>query len=156
MDRKGHIGTMLLPFIALILVVNALVVMHVFNGNIDEEKAQIRIVSDKAFVGHELVFNSLNESVSESISNSNKEDFELSFRNLLKDSVEKLRNSGVNTNIYAKLAVQDYSLDLSNGVYELMVKDVFENYDNFNNEVSYKYSIRVLFDMDKIILIEKI
>ena len=150
MNRKGHIGTFLMPIIALVLVVNALFVMITFNEDISKARAEIRASTSKMIAEHQLVRFNLNKSISDSILGADKNDFEKTFNESLKDASLKYRTSETNTNLYAKLSLGDYSLTLKDGKYELIVSEVSENYNLDNNEVTYAYSLKAIFDKTKV------
>ena len=157
MNRKGNIGTALMPLLALILFVNALFVMNGFNEDFSKKKSELRILSDKSSTEHELIELKFKEAVLNSISASNGSlDFESSFKSNLSSFAEVERVSGLNTNLYGKLANGEYSLISIDDRYELLIFDVFENYGYANNELKYAYSVKIIFDEMKVISFEKI
>ena len=163
MNRKGHIGTALVPLLALILVINALFVMDSFNGDISKVRAEIRATMNKVSVEHKFVKSTLNETIIKSIdlskdklANFGDSDFEKTFNESIKMLAEEKRASGLNTNVYAKIALGEYSLsfDSISGKYTLIVNDIFEQTNVANNEARYNYNLKVLFDMEKVISVE--
>lgn len=157
MNKKGHIGTLLLVFGALVLVVFALYSMISFNSDLSKKKAELRASSDFAEASHKFVLKGFEDILGKSISDSkSSSEFEKSFNTSLKKYASEKRESGLNTNIYAKMVLGDYSLILKDGKYELMIFDVFENYNMNNNEVRYSYSLKVIFDKNKVYLLEEV
>lgn len=158
MNRKGHLGTLLLVFGALILVGYALFVMIGFNGNINEKENELKELSDKSSFTHEqILLESVKEMVLESVEvskDNNADEFEKSFNDFFMELALQERASGLNTNIYAKISMGDYSLDFDGSKYELIIYDVFENYASGLNEARFLYSLRVLFDRERVISIE--
>ena len=161
MNRRGHIGTALIPVLALILVVNALFVMNGFNEGLGKARAEIRAVNSKALAEHKLIEQNVNASVWASIAiassggESNK-NFDNSFKKALSDVINQQRNSGINTNVYAKLANGEYSLKIDGKNYVLIVSEVFDKTVLGVNEVTRFYSLKVVFDKSKLISIEEI
>ncbi|MBM3232218.1 hypothetical protein FJZ21_02475 [Candidatus Pacearchaeota archaeon] len=162
MNKKGHIGTLLLVFGALVLVVFALYSMISFNSDLSKKKAELRAISDKSESTHKftlkfvsvMINDSLNESLSKGTVFGNN-DFEVKFNESFRKLADAKRGGEINTNIYAKIALGDYSLVLNDGKYQLMIFDVFENYNSNNNEVRYSYSLKVIFDENRVYSLEE-
>jgi hypothetical protein len=155
MNRRGHIGTGLMPLIALALFVNAWVVMYGFDVDLTKSRADLRAIEEKSSFTHKFVKDELNKTFLEAIAQSDKSNFELSFNNSLRQSANNLRNSGLNTNLYARIALGEYTLTKNGENYTLIVKDVFENEASGVNEISYFYSLRINFDKTKVVSIEE-
>lgn len=151
MNRKGHIGTALIPFLFLVLIVNALIVMYGFSSEVDKTKAPVRLLIGKSYEGHENILNWINKSVTESLLSVDKTNFENSFKSKFSELANGIRDSELNTNLYAKIALVDYSFVLDDGRYNIVVKDVFETNVIENNEMKYNYSLTVLFDDSKVL-----
>ncbi|MEK6915242.1 MAG: hypothetical protein AABW89_01715 [Nanoarchaeota archaeon] len=151
MNRKGHIGTALMPFLFLVLIVNALIVMYGFSSEVDKTKAQIRALIGESYAGHENILNWVNKSVTESLLVADKNDFEDSFNLSFKKLADEKRGSELNTNMYAKIALGEYSLFKDGDKYIINVKDVFESSNVEYNGVKYSYSLTVLFDDSKVL-----
>jgi len=151
MNKKGHIGTLLLVFGALVLVVFALYSMISFNSDLSKKKAELRASSDFAEASHKFVLKGFEDILGKSISDSkSSSEFEKSFNTYLKKYASEKRESGLSNNLYAKLSLGDYSLTLKDGKYELIVSEVSENYNLDNNEVTYAYSLKAIFDKTKV------
>lgn len=155
MNRKGHIGTFLISVLYLILAINLLFVMAIFNEDISLISGEIEVLNQKSEASHELVLFNLNSSISDSISSSRSAtNFEKAFNESLKALAEQKRASGLNTNLYGKIATGNYTLTFSGLRYELVVSDVFEDYKEGNNEVRYSYSMLAVFDKEKVISLD--
>ncbi len=158
MNRRGHLGTLLLVFGALILVSVSLFVMYDFGSEVDKHKSELRAVTSKSDALHKFLLKDFENMVFESITLSkgkNELEFEKNFNESFKsiafrEREKKVRN--INTNLYAQISLGNYSLkfvELS-GKYELVVGDVFEKTDFENHEIKYLYSVKVIFDKEKI------
>lgn len=156
MNRKGHIGTALLPVLALILVINSFVVMSSFNSDVVKIKSEFGSLSGRANAEHNLIIENIEVGLNQSIELANITLFEQDLNKFVKEFANTKRDSSLNTNLYAKIALGNYSLLKNRDSYELTVLDVFENYNLNNNEVAYSYSLKVVFDKDKVISIEEI
>jgi hypothetical protein len=126
MNKRGHIGTALLPFIAFILIINAFYVMYTFNGKLDSYRSELNSVVGLSIAEHESIKENIISSISEAISSVSSEDrsngrFEDAFKKALSENIETYRSSGQNTNVYAKLSLGNYSLSFSDEVYTLTV-----------------------------------
>lgn len=154
MNRRGNIGVLLTPFIAFILIVMALFNMITFNGNLSDERANLNILALKSDKNHNLIERNLKEITLISIQNSrNSADFVLAFNESLKRLASEKRTSETTNNLYAKIALGEYTIKETALGYELIVPDIFEDYSVSNNELRYYYSIAVLFDKDRLISI---
>ena len=152
MNRKGHTGTVLLVIGAFFLVVFALYVMLSNNTDLTLIKAELRKPSDFAKASHEYLLNSTEDIIVKSITESKSSaDFEKSFNESLRRYASERRESGLNNNLYAKLSLGQYSLLLKDGKYDLVVSGISENYNVNNNEINYAYSLKVVFDKDKVL-----
>lgn len=157
MNKKGHVGTIMLVIGAFLLVVSSLYFMLSSNTDLSLIKAQLRSSSDFVDVSHSYLIKDIKNIIDNSINESNSSiNFEMSFNESLKKFASEKRTSGLNNNLYAKIALGNYSLQLIDGKYNLIVPDVFENYNFDNNEITYSYSLKVVFDKEKVISIEEI
>lgn len=154
MNRRGHIGTMLLVIGALILVVSALYVMTRFGDDVSKVRSEMRSLSGKSSVGHKDVLVSVEKMVLMAVDSSTSVEFEKIFNESIKKFAEEKRASGVNANVYAKIALGEYSLNFDGTNYVLIVNNVFENTGVGNNEVHYIYNLRVLFDKSSVISVD--
>jgi hypothetical protein len=156
MNRQGHVGTILLVIGAFILMVFALYTMISNNTDLTKIKTELRNPTDQANVNHEFIlknaYNIINQSAFES---KNALDFEKSFNELVRKYAFDLRESGLNTNLYAKLSLGNYSLTSNESNYEILISDVKENYNLGNNEIMRSYSLKVIFDKDGIVSLEE-
>lgn len=147
MNRQGHVGTVLLVIGAFLLVIASLFMMVSSNTDLSLIKAELRQSSDFAQASHKHLLDSIKEIIVSSIDGSKSSlEFEKSFNESLKRYSTEKRASGLNTNLYAKLSLGDYSLTLKDGKYEIIVSGIFENYNLNNNEITYSYSLRIDFD----------
>lgn len=155
MNRQGHTGTVLLVIGAFLLVIAALYVMISSNSDLSLIKAELRGASDFASANHKYLLEVSEDIINRSIDESrNSASFENSFNDSLKKYASERRTSGLNNNLYAKLALGDYSLLLEDGKYELIVSGISENYNLNNNEITYSYSFKAIFDKMNVISIQ--
>ncbi|MGV8131689.1 MAG: hypothetical protein ACP5N7_06340 [Candidatus Pacearchaeota archaeon] len=147
MNRRAHVGTVLLVIGAFLLVIASLFMMVSSNTDLSLIKAELRSSSDFAHVSHEYLLDSTNSIIVKAVSESKDSlEFEKSFNESLKKYANEKRASGLNTNLYAKLSLGDYSVVFKDGKYELLVTGIFENYNFKGNEIGYSYSLNVVFD----------
>src|SRR3989344_1389917 len=155
MNRRGHIGTMLMVFGALILVINALLVMQSFKFDISKTRADFRLTADKLEGIHEYIIKNVKNLTEEAIFISkDSADFENSFNNSLKVLAEKERMNGLDANLYAKLALGQYSLNFDGVNYALVVDGIFEQVIVEKNEAKYNHNLKILFNKTAVISIE--
>ncbi|MBM3206697.1 MAG: hypothetical protein FJZ43_03705 [Candidatus Staskawiczbacteria bacterium] len=151
MNRKAHVGTIMLVIGAFLLVIFALYVMLSSNTDLSLIKAELRASSDFAEASHKFVLKGFGDIVDKSIFDSkSSSEFEKSFNISLRKYASEKRESGLSNNLYAKLSLGDYSLTLKDGNYELIVLGVSEKYNLDNNEVTYAYSLKAIFDKTKV------
>lgn len=161
MNRRGHIGTALMPFLALILIVNALFIMQDFNSDISKKRAELRAFSDKSGAEHNAIIEIVKSSILESIATASsggldRADFEEAFNKTLREIINPQRISGINTNVYAKIANGEYAISKNAaGNYVLIVNGVFDKSSFAVNEATYYYSIEVVFDRTKVLSIKE-
>jgi len=152
MNNKGQIGSVLMVFGALILVVIALLAMLSFKEGVDNSRIQLKSLSESAIAKHNYLKNDFNSLVLESIESSKESNnFENSFNESLKELAEAKRSSNQNNNFYAKLALGDYSLSFENGNFRIIIFELFEDYSVKNNELRYNYSFNILFNKEGIL-----
>ena len=156
MNRRGHLGTLLLVFGAFILVGYALHAMLSFGGDISKIKAELRALSGKSVAVHKDVLINIEKMVFKAIASSTSVDFEKTFNECIKKLAEEKRASGLNMNVYAKLALGNYSLtfDSVTAKYTLVVNNVFEQTAVENNNVRYLYNLEILFDKSHVISVK--
>ena len=69
-------------------------------------------------------------------------------------SAEKERMNGLDANLYAKLALGQYSLNFDGVNYALVVDGIFEQVIVEKNEAKYNYNLKILFNKTAVISIE--
>ena len=153
MNRRGHIGTLLLVFGALILVGYALFVMLGFGDDFDKKKAELNALSEDSNAEYKLLEVKIGELIDNAITLSkDKGNFESSFRDSLKTLAEKERFSGQNSNVYAKLtSKEEYQLYFNGENYVLFASELFNQINVGNNEVRYNYNLIVVFNENSIV-----
>lgn len=163
MNRRGHIGTLLLVIGALILVVSALYVMTRFGDDVSRVRSEMRSLSGKSSAVHENVLIDVEKIVNDAfvlskdkLANFGDSEFEKLFNKSLKNLAGQERVSGLNMNVYARIALGNYSLnfDSVSGKYDLVVYDVFEQTNVENNNMRYVYNLEILFDKDHVISVK--
>lgn len=156
MNRRGHTGTIMLVIGAFFLVVFALYMMLSNNTDLSLIKSELRFASDYSTASHSLLIKEFKDIIFKSISEAKSSvDFEKSFNESLKKYAAEKRVSGLSNNLYAKIVLGEYSLVLKDVRYEIVVSGISENYNMNNNEVSYSYSLKIVFDKNQVISIEQ-
>jgi len=154
MNHKGHIGSMMMALGASILVIYALMVMVNFERNISKESLELSILSEINKLNHESNIDNLRTIIFQAIINSKETDnFEELFNESLKSLADSQRTKSQNTNLYAKLALGDYSLTFDGTNYILIIKDIFQETTRAMNEIKYSYSLSISFNKEGIITI---
>ncbi len=152
MNRSGHIGTLLLVLGALVLVGVALFNMVNFSGDVSKIREELHLLSNEFIAVHEYNLLNIEMLVSKSIvSSKNSMDFEDAFNVSLKSLAGLERVAGLNTNVYAKLALGNYSLNFDGVNYTLVINDIFEQTNVKNNEGRYIYNLHVVFSKASVI-----
>ncbi len=147
MNRRAHVGTVLLVIGAFLLVITSLFMMVSSNTDLSLIKSELRSSSDFAEANHEFLLESTESIIVKSIMESKDSlEFEKSFNESLKKYATEKRGTGLNNNLYAKLSLGDYSIVLKDGRYEILILEISENYNLNNNEIKYSYSLNVVFD----------
>ena len=133
LNRRGHIGTVLMVFGALVLVIYALFALQNIRDDAKELRVQSRILVVDALVNHKIVLLSVKDLISRAAkenAGAGADAFETAFRNSLSAFATPLRSSEQSSNInsvFGKLAVGDYPpLKLDGEYYVLTVADVFD------------------------------
>ena len=157
MNRRGHIGTLLMVLGALILVINSLLVMQSFKFDISKTREDFRLTMDKSEGIHEYLIKNVKTITQESIKLSKDSiDFERTFNDSLRGMAEKERTGGLDANIYAKLALGEYSLNFDGINYALTVNGLFEEINLEKNEVKYPYNLKIFFNKNSVISIDEV
>lgn len=154
LNRKGHIGTMLMFFGALVLVVTALFTFSSYSDKMEVVEGTFRELSAEFRIDEKLVQGYLKDMVNDGIrevNNAGADDFEEAFNVSLKKSSEELRGKGLDTNLFGKIINGNYFFNDLEGSYELELKDVFARVEEENNEIRRVFDLSVKFDREKIL-----
>lgn len=160
MNRKGHIGTILMVFGALLLVGVALYSFYGFKNDITSLDADFRGISIESRDMRNIIFNYMKTIVQESIVQSKESNvFEETFKNKLKEisksAMEKESFTKSDENIrkmFDKISRGDFTLEHFEGSYVLSVKDLSYsiNTENSVNSINYNFDIVSKFNKEKI------
>lgn len=159
MNRKGHIGTLLLVLGALVLVTAGLFAFSSFGNKIKLKDAEFRGLSLESKQMDSLVKNGVREIVSKSIlSSKDSSDFELSFNNSLKrlSEIERIGSTYSDNNVFAKIAKLNYILKNEGSNYTLEIKDLFyavKSEDGLN-VITRNFALRVIFDKERVVSVD--
>ncbi len=160
MNRRGHIGTVLMVFGALLLVGVALYSFYGFKENIKSIDAEFRGLSLEMWDFRNMILNYMNVLISESIKQSNPNNFEETFKDKLKELT--ISGGGKNTdnsyefvknNVFAKIVdgeftvekfddVGNYLLSIRNLSFSINTKDEEKgiNSINYNFNITSKFN----------------
>lgn len=155
MNNKGHVGTVMLVFGALILVGVSLVTFLEFKTDVRLLDADFRGLTLETRDTRALIFNRVSFIISESIKLSKDSlDFENEFRRNLIELSQKERDSlkDVQNNVFAEIANGKFTLEKNGEDYVLSVKDLFFSLKTTNSVSSaeYKFDINSKFNKDSV------
>ncbi len=161
MNRKGHIGTLLLVVGALILVTTALYSFYSFGGKVKLKDSEFKGLSLEAKQNNFLIKEGVNKIVLGSIVLSkNSVEFELAFNNSLRTLAqnERISDKYTDNNVFAKLANLDYSL-INNGFqYTLEVNGLFYKVKSSDslNIINRDFGLKIVFTKEKVVSVDYI
>lgn len=157
LNRRGHLGTILLVIGTLVLVVYALFALQDTQGNASSIRQELHPLTTNALTLHRVVQLSVRDMVNEAIVTSrDASDFETLFKSKLQELARSRQSPTQTTNMYARIANGKYSLTFADGRYVLVVNDIFEKTVAGYNEVVYKSSLEVIFDKTKVISVRNV
>jgi hypothetical protein len=147
MNKKGHLGTVLMVFGALVLTVTALFTFVSFKDDVGDSRAEFRKLSfDFKYNSQEISF-ILNRVVQNSIDVAKQEDdFKVEFEKNLRLNAEKERNKVNVGDLLGKIANGDYDLKESGEKYSLEVRDVSVKLVFDSGEIHRNFDVLVEFD----------
>jgi hypothetical protein len=156
MNRRGHVGTVLMVFGALLLVMAALYSFYGFKTEIRLLDADFRGLSLQTRDIRYLFSNKITILVSESVKlSTNSVNFKEDFRKNLMELSKKERDSfkEIQNNVFAKLVNGQFTVEPSGEIWVLSVKDLFFslNAENSVSSSEYKFNIESNFDKQKVI-----
>ncbi len=155
MNRRGHIPSVLMVFGALILVVFALYSFYNFSEGVNERRNQLRNLDHASDNQHLLVVRTIYGSVKTSVDFAkDSPDFKIAFKSKLKEVVQEYRSSGDYGNIFSKITMEDYSLELVAEKYVLTIKDIFYKISTEKNEAVRKGDLKIVFDKQEFVSVE--
>lgn len=161
LNRKGHIGTTLLVFAALILVVVTLFGFVSFSDEVGNTKNEIRAIHSEFRYEERFNLGALSVFILESIKDSKDEVY---FKDIFREELilfanselEKQDRENAKTNLYAKLVNEDFSLSDDGGNYILFIEGVFYRQETKRVVMKSVFDLRIKFDKEKIVNFEKI
>lgn len=159
MNNKGHLGTVLLVFGALILVITALMSFSNFGDGANYRRDILRGLSFNTENMKKIIFNEIEliadrAIVSAKLSSDFENNFKISFAKL----AEEDRGNGryPSNNVFAKIANSNYSISNGGKNYTLLMNDLFyitESADKLN-KITNSFSLKIVFDKEKVISID--
>lgn len=156
-NRRGHIGTLLMVFGALFLVVVALFNFAGFKDNAAETKKELRKISIKVDYDFALLSRALKSVLLKSVEEAkDSNDFKLKFEERLKENAKLERTSSTNNSLFAKLDLGEFTVEKSGEEYLLKVNELNIKNENGLNEVIQRFDLNVKFDKNKKVEIVKI
>ena len=157
LNRRGHIGTLLMVIGALVLVIAALFSFVGFKDEVVKTKQELRQLSFEINYDFSITKATLESIILKSIETAKTgADFKGKFEESLKTNANLERNSDVNNNLFGKLANGDFVINTEGNGYILKVQDLQIKNELGKNEVIYHFDLAVKFDKNKVISIDKI
>lgn len=151
LNRRGHIPTMLLFVVGLVLVLTAWWTFLSYDSDVEIKALEISsVIQEMSFkkVYVEKVFERM---IGEAIIGADESNFEETFS----DTFEELgikRNPGLDFgNFFGKIRNGDYSMVPGNGVYSLTIENVFVSSKVGNHELRREFNLSIRFDENRII-----
>lgn len=148
LNKRGHIATWMILLGAIILVGMCIFSFLGFNGNFvkqanDLQKTRVGFLNDENYV--HSVFELL---VSKSIRDASDVDFSSSFKSKLSENAASIGgDSDLSGNFFGKIRAGDYDVKiLTNGDYEIILKDVFVKSGYGGNEIISYFDLDVRFN----------
>ena len=159
MNKKGHLGTILLVFGALILVITALMSFSNFGNESNYRRDRLRGLSFNNENMEKSIFKEIDLIVKQSIdfakfSSDFENDFKISFAKLAEQ--ERGSDKFASNNVFVKIANSDYASSNNGKNYTILMKDLFyitESADKLN-KITNSFSLKIVFDKEKVISIE--
>ena len=140
MNKKGHVGTLLLFFGALVLVAAALFSFVSFKNDFDYRADELVILSNQIDFAQkyiEYVFEDMVDKTLANIDDNFDEDvFRANFERIAK---ERNLNDGVADDFYAKIERGEYEVDLEEN--KIVIEDVKISAEAGENEISREFGL---------------
>jgi len=151
LNKRGHIGTMMMFFGALILVGVALFSFVTFSDGTENEKINLNnLVSEFEFKQKYVVIvfeDMVEEAITEAKGKTNfEEEFEIS----LKQIAERRRAPEI-SNLFGKIINEPLELNEINGNYFLIVEGVFAEFEKEESNIRRKINFEIEFNENGII-----
>ena len=155
MNKKGHVPTILLFIIALVLILTAWFTFFTIKSDIGERANEIaKLVGDLEF-DERYVFAVFERSIDKAIDKADKDNFKQSFEDNFVDIVGKVGGissvSNTDSNFFEKISKKEYVLTPEDDEYTLIIEDVFISSHVGKNEIKRPLSLSVRFDKNGII-----
>ncbi len=151
LNKKGQLEAMIMFFGTLVLVGMVLFSFATFNdGAKIENKNLENLISEYQFKQKytQIVFRDM---VEEAIIFANEsDDFENEFKIGLKKFAKKRRNPEI-SNLFAKIINEPLKLNKGEGIYSLIVEEVFVEFEKGKNSIERKFNLEIKFDEVEII-----
>tara|TARA_Y100000310_G_scaffold83835_1_gene80473 strand:- start:521 stop:991 length:471 start_codon:yes stop_codon:yes gene_type:complete len=151
LNKKGHIGTMMMFFGALILVGVALFSFATFSDGTENEKTNLNnLVSEFEFKQKYIVIvfeDMVEEAITEAKGKTNfEEEFEIS----LKQIAERRRNPEI-SNLFGKIINEPLEINGLDGNYFLIVEGVFAEFEKGESNIRREINFEIEFNENGII-----
>ena len=158
MNRKGHIGTLLMVLGALILVSVALFSFNSFGKVVEQRQFELRGLSLEAKQMERLVNNGVEKIILETINSvKTSQNFETDFKIKLKElaEIERKDIEYLDNNVFAKLVNSEYSLIKEGENYILLLENLFYSAKSPDGleSITRNFSLHVIFTKEKILVV---
>jgi|TARA_Y100000310_G_C20686661_1_gene819432 hypothetical protein len=151
LNKRGQLEAMIMFFGTLVLVGTVLFSFATFNNDAKIENKNLEnLISEYQFKQKytQIVFRDM---VEEAIIFANEsDDFENEFKIGLKKFAKKRRNPEI-SNLFAKIINEPLKLNKGEGIYSLIVEEVFVGFEKGKNSIERKFNLEIKFDEVEII-----
>jgi len=155
MNKRGHVPTILLFVIALVLILTAWFTFFTIKGDVGERVNEItKLVADLEF-NERYVSAVFDRSVDKAIEKADKDNFRQSFENNFVDIISKVESvssiSRTDSNFFEKVEKKEYDLILESGEYNLTIRDIFVSSHVGKSEIKREFDLPIRFNETEII-----
>ncbi len=152
LNKKGHVGTILMVLGAIVLVVTTLFSFSIFSDNAANEKTKLNYFISEFSFEQKYISVVLKDMVEEAIYETNAEDnFTNEFENSLKEIALRRRDSDRKTNLFGKLINEPLNLTSRESDYILSVNNIFVKLEKDKNFIERDLNITLVFNESEVL-----
>ena len=157
LNRRGHIGTVLMVFGALILVITALFAFNRVGDSASSYRVNLRTLSQKSLEDNRYIQLAVKQIFNEAIRvSTGSPNFEADLKKQLSANSQEFSASGQDTNVFAKIVTGEYSLVNNEKEYTFLIKDLFYTTlsEDGLNKITKNFALKIKFDKEKVLSVE--